>query len=56
MAETPFPLRSAPGAGQRPGRRHIPAEAIRFMADHTCSRGAREIPGAPHAVAASKPG
>ncbi|MEU9837988.1 hypothetical protein AB0C69_02085 [Actinomadura sp. NPDC048032] len=39
-----------------PGRRHIPAEVIRFMADRASLRGTRGIPGASHAVAASKPG
>ncbi|MFG1688257.1 alpha/beta fold hydrolase [Nonomuraea sp. NPDC049269] len=34
---------------------NIPAAALRFMAERAGSRGTREIPGASHAVAASRP-
>jgi pimeloyl-ACP methyl ester carboxylesterase len=34
---------------------NIPAAALRFMAERAGSRGTREIPGASHAIAASRP-
>ncbi|WP_106403192.1 alpha/beta fold hydrolase [Actinocorallia populi] len=35
--------------------RNIPAEVLRFMAERASSRGTREIAGASHAIAASRP-